>query len=136
MRGPLDALVNNAEVTAFVGSGNWDALDAETFRCILGVSVIGPDCARRGVAPQREARRDRMVAIQREADEALAPEVARKHKVSEQTIYTWRHRFGELQPADIKRLRQLEAENAKLKKLVAHRDLDIETMKEINRRKW
>ena len=38
--------------------------------------------------------------------------------------------------ADIKRLRQLEAENAKLKKLVAERDLEIETMKEINRRKW
>ena len=77
-----------------------------------------------------------MVAILREADKAPVPEVARKHKVSEQTIYTWRRRFGELQPADIKLLRQLEAENAKLKKLVAERDLEIETMKEINRRKW
>ena len=79
---------------------------------------------------------EQMVAILREADQAPVPEVARKHKVSEQTIYTWRRRFGELQPADIKRLRQLEAENAKLKKLVAERDLEIETMKEINRRKW
>ena len=79
---------------------------------------------------------EQMVAILREADKAPVPEVAKKHKVSEQTIYTWRRRFGELQPADIKRLRQLEAENAKLKKLVAERDLEIETMKEINRRKW
>jgi transposase-like protein len=79
---------------------------------------------------------EQMVTILREADKASVPEVARKHKVSEQTIYTWRRRFGELQPADIKRLRQLEAENAKLKKLVAERDLEIETMKEINRRKW
>ena len=79
---------------------------------------------------------EQMVAILREADQVPVPEVARKHKVSEQTIYTWRRRFGELQPADIKRLRQLEAENAKLKKLVAERDLEIETMKEINRRKW
>ena len=79
---------------------------------------------------------EQMVAILREADKAPVPEVARKHRVSEQTIYTWRRRFGELQPADIKRLRQLEAENAKLKKLVAERDLEIETMKEINRRKW
>ena len=79
---------------------------------------------------------EQMVAILREADQAPVPEIARKHKVSEQTIYTWRRRFGELQPADIKRLRQLEAENAKLKKLVAERDLEIETMKEINRRKW
>jgi len=79
---------------------------------------------------------EQMVAILREADRSSVTEVARKHKVSEQTIYTWRRRFGELQPADIKRLRQLEAENAKLKKLVAERDLEIETMKEINRRKW
>ena len=79
---------------------------------------------------------EQMVAILREADQAPVPEIARKHKVSEQTIYTSRRRFGELQPADIKRLRQLEAENAKLKKLVAERDLEIETTKEINRPKW
>ncbi len=58
---------------------------------------------------------------------------SRKDKVSEQTIYTWRRRFDERQPIDIKRLRQLEAENAKLKKLVAERDLETETMKEISR---
>jgi putative transposase len=79
---------------------------------------------------------EQMVAILREADKVPVLEVAKKHKVSEQTIYTWRRRFGELQPADVKRLRQLESENAKLKKLVAERDLEIETMKEINRRKW
>jgi len=79
---------------------------------------------------------EQMVAILREADKVPVPEVARKHKVSEQTIYTWRKRFGVLEPADVKRLRQLEVENGKLKKLVAERDLEIETMKEINRRKW
>jgi hypothetical protein len=63
-------------------------------------------------------------------------EVAKKHRESEQEIYTWRKRFGTLQPADIKRLRQLEIENAQLKKIVAERDLEIETMKEINRRQW
>lgn len=79
---------------------------------------------------------EQMVAILREADKSPVPEVARKHKVSAQAIYTWRRRFGELQPADVRRLRQLESENAKLKKLVAERDLEIDTMKEINRRKW
>ena len=79
---------------------------------------------------------EQMVAILREADQASVPEVARKHKVSAQAIYTWRRRFGELQPADVKRLRHLEIENAKLKKIVAERDLEIDTMKEINRRKW
>ena len=76
---------------------------------------------------------EQMVPILREADKASVPKVAKMHKVSEQTIYSSRRRFGELQPADIKRLRQLEAVNVKL---VAGRDLEIETMKEINQRKW
>ena len=79
---------------------------------------------------------EKMVEILREADRSSVPEVSKKYKVSEQTIYVWRRRFGTLEPADIKRLRALQAENAKLKKLVAERDLEIETMKEINRRKW
>lgn len=79
---------------------------------------------------------EQMVTILREADRSNVAEVARKHKVSEQTIYTWRKKFGELEPADIKRLRELEAENAKLKRMVAEREMAIDTLKEINRRKW
>jgi transposase-like protein len=79
---------------------------------------------------------EQMVAILREADRASVPEVARKYKISEQTVYVWRRKFGALEPADVKRLRSLETENAKLKKLLAERDLEIDTMKEINRRKW
>ena len=51
-------------------------------------------------------------------------------------MYAWRKHFGEMEPADVKRLKALEVENAKLKKLLAERDLEIEVMKEINRRKW
>ena len=79
---------------------------------------------------------EQMVAILREADRSPVPEVARKHKISEQSIYTWRRKFGALEPTDVKRLRALEAENGKLKKLLAERDLEIDVMKEINRRKW
>lgn len=79
---------------------------------------------------------EQMVAILREADRGSVAEVARKHKVSEQTLYTWRKKFGELEPADIKRLRELETENAKLKRMVAEREMAIDTLKEINRRKW
>ncbi len=57
--------------------------------------------------------------------------VAKKHGVSEQAIYTWRKRFGTFEANDVCRLTQLEAENARLKKLVAERDLEIEVMKEI-----
>ena len=52
------------------------------------------------------------------------------------SIYVWRKRFGKLESADVKRLRELETENAKLKRMVAEREMSIETLKEINRRKW
>jgi len=77
-----------------------------------------------------------MVKILREADAAPVAEVARKHGISDQTIYLWRKRFGKLEPVDVKRLRHLEQENAKLKKLVAERDLEIEVMKEVAAKKW
>ena len=77
-----------------------------------------------------------MVKILREADKAPVAEVAKKHSVSEQTIYVWRRQFGQLEPADVKRLRQLEQENGRLKKLVAERDLEIEVMKEIGKKHW
>jgi transposase-like protein len=79
---------------------------------------------------------EQMVTILREADAKPVPEVAKKHGVSAQTIYGWRKHFGTLEPADVKRLRQLEQENSRLKKLVAERDLELEVMKEITRKKW
>ncbi len=76
------------------------------------------------------------VKILREADKSPVARVAKKQGVSEQTIYLWRKRFGKLEAVDVKRLRQLELENAKLKKLVAERDLEIEVMKEVAVKKW
>ena len=77
-----------------------------------------------------------MVKILREADKSPVVRVAKKHGISEQTVYVWRKRFGKLEAVDVKRLRQLEQENAKLKKLVAERDLEIEVMKEVAAKKW
>ena len=48
---------------------------------------------------------EQMVTILREADQRSVPEVAKKHSVSEQTIYAWRKRFGTLKPLDVRRLR-------------------------------
>jgi putative transposase len=79
---------------------------------------------------------EQMVAMLREADRTSVAEVARKNKVTEQTIYSWRQKFGAMDPADIKRLRELEAENTKLKRMLAEREMAIDTLKEINRRKW
>lgn len=79
---------------------------------------------------------EQMVKILREADTAPVVEVAKKYGVSDATIYGWRKRYGQLESVDVKRLRHLEQENARLKKLVADRDLELEVMKEINRKKW
>ena len=77
-----------------------------------------------------------IVTILREADRGPVGEVAKKHGVSEQSIYTWRKRFGAMDANEVKRLRELEQENARLKKLLAERDLELDVMKEIAAKKW
>ena len=79
---------------------------------------------------------EQIVRILREADKAPIAEVAKRHGVSEQSIYSWRKRFGEMNTDDVRNLKALEQENARLKKLLAERDLEIEVMKEITRKKW
>lgn len=79
---------------------------------------------------------EQMVKILREADKAPVADVARKHGVSEQTLYVWRKRYGQLEAADVKQLRGLQQENARLKKLLAERALEIEVMKEVTAKKW
>lgn len=79
---------------------------------------------------------EQMVAILREADRTSVAEVSKKHGVSDQTLYIWRKKFGTMEVADAKRLKALEVENARLKKLLAERDLEVEVMKEIAAKKW
>lgn len=78
---------------------------------------------------------EQIVAILRETDLDAVAAVAKRHGISEQAIYTWKKRFGAMQSDDVRRLRQLEVENARLKKLIAERDLEIEVMKEITAKK-
>lgn len=79
---------------------------------------------------------EQIVRILRETDRDTIAEVAKRNGVSEASIYAWQKRFGEMQTDDIKRLKELETENLRLKKLLAERDLAIEVMKEINAKKW
>lgn len=76
-----------------------------------------------------------MVAVLQEVDRTSVAKPASRHKVSEQKIYLWREHFGQLAPQDVKRLRALESEHARLKKLLAERVLAIDVLKEINHRK-
>ena len=79
---------------------------------------------------------EQIVAILREADREPVAAIAKRHGISEQAIYIWRKRFGTFEANDVRRLKTLEGENARLKKLVAERDLEIEVMKEIAAKKW
>ena len=79
---------------------------------------------------------EQIVRILREADRDSVGEVAKRHGISDVTIYSWRKRFGDMETNDVKRLKELEIENLRLKKLLAERDLAIEVMKEINAKKW
>jgi len=67
---------------------------------------------------------------------ASAPELSRRHGVSEQSIYRWKAQFGGMEVSEAKRLRELEAENAKLKRLLAEAELDKAALKELVAGKW
>ena len=79
---------------------------------------------------------EQLVRIVRESDANGVPMTAKKHAVSEQTLYVWRRKFGTLESSDVRRLKTLEQENGRLKRILADRDLELDVMKEINRKKW
>ena len=79
---------------------------------------------------------EQMVSTLREADRESTATVAKRHGVSEQTIHAWRKRFGAFEADDVRRLKQLEVENVRLKKPVVERDLEINVMKEVAAKKW
>ena len=80
---------------------------------------------------------ERIIAILRE-QEAGSPtaDVCRKHGISSGTFYKWKAKFGGLEVSEARRLRTLEAENARLKKLLAEAMLDNAVLKDVDSRKW
>ena len=80
---------------------------------------------------------EQIIGILRE-QEAGRPtaDVCRKHGISGATFYKWKSKFGGMDVSDAKRLRSLEDENAKLKKLLAETMLDNAILKDVNSRKW
>lgn len=79
---------------------------------------------------------EQIVAILREADETSISEAAKKHAVTDQTIYRWRRLYDGMEVNDVKELKTLRYENLRLKKLLAERDLEVDVMKEISAKKW
>lgn len=79
---------------------------------------------------------EQKVKMLREAEATSVATVAKKHGISRETIYTWRRSFTGVDVKEARRLRELEKENARLKKILVERDLEIEVMKEIAAKKW
>jgi putative transposase len=80
---------------------------------------------------------EQIIAILKEHEAGIrTPDLARRHGVCENTIYRWKSKYGGMEVSEAKRLRELEAENTKLKRLLAETMLDNAALKEITGKKW
>ena len=80
---------------------------------------------------------EQIIAVLREHEAgAKAADLARRHGVSEATLYNWKAKYGGMDVSDAKRLRSMEEENRKLKKLLAESMLDQAALKELLSKKW
>jgi putative transposase len=80
---------------------------------------------------------EQIIGFLREADAGLPiKELCRKHGFSEGSYYGWKVKFGGMTVSEAQKLKALEAENAKLKRLLANSMLEIDAMKEVLSRKW
>ncbi len=78
-----------------------------------------------------------IIGVLKEADAgAKTADLARRHGVSEATIYNWKSKYDGMEVSDARRLRELESENAKLKRLLADATLDQAALKDLLSRKW
>ena len=75
---------------------------------------------------------EQIINILKEADAGMPPaELCRKHGISQGTYYNWKAKYGDMTVSDARRLKELEQENGRLKRLVANQALDIQMLKEV-----
>ena len=80
---------------------------------------------------------EKIISILKEHEAgASVPDLSRRHGVAENTIYRWKSKYGGMEVSEAKRLRQLEQENAKLKKLLAEAELDKAALNKLVEGKW
>jgi putative transposase len=86
---------------------------------------------------KRRFTEEQIIGILREQEAGgTVKEIIRRHGVSEQSFYRWKAKYGGLEVSEARRLKELEAENAKLKKLLAEAHLDNAALKDVLSRKW
>ena len=80
---------------------------------------------------------EQIIKILKEAEAGLGTTyIVRKHGISEQTFYRWKSKYGGMKISEARRLKELEEENRRLKRLVADQSLDIQILKDVNSKKW
>ena len=79
---------------------------------------------------------EQIIRMLRESETTSIGEVSRKHGVSEWSLYRWRKKYADMDVSEAKRLRTLEKENSRLKRIVAEQAMDIDGMKELLAKKW
>ena len=80
---------------------------------------------------------EQIIAVLKENEAgAKVDDLCRRHGISSATFYTWRKKYGGMDASEAKRLRALEAENARLKRIVADQMLDMTAMKELLAKNW
>ena len=62
--------------------------------------------------------------------------VCREYGVSEQTVYRWRSKYGDLEVSEVRRIKELEEENRRLRRIVSQQAMDIDALRELNSKKW
>jgi putative transposase len=86
---------------------------------------------------KKRYREEQIIGFLKEAESGISvKDLCRRHGFSEASFYAWRSKFGGMDVADAKRLKALEAENARLKKLLAESMLENEVTREALRKKW
>jgi putative transposase len=74
--------------------------------------------------------------LRRQEEGKKVSEICREYGISEPTFYNWKSKYGDMTLSELQRVKELEAENARLKRLVADLSLDNQILKEVNSKKW
>lgn len=78
-----------------------------------------------------------IIGILNEQEQGIkVADLCRKHGISDATFYNWKSKYGGMKVDELKRLKELEQENARLKKIIANQSLDIDIMKDVISKKW
>lgn len=80
---------------------------------------------------------EQIVSILKEQETGLkVSDICRKHGISDQTYHNWKKKYGNLSVDELRRLKELEYENSRLKRAVAELTLDVQILKDVNSKKW